>query len=200
MTGTEMQDRTVVGLLAYCDWLRKGGYQTANTVEAWKVAIKKLFGTVEPDKYESISLEGVDLDDWVERFRVLAQKDYKAETITVYGKRVRNAIDAHEYYLQNRMPPTFRKAASRNRKGPEDSPKSTYKANGGSGSEEKPKVVPITPLPEDSFEFDYPLAVNRTAHLRLPKQMTRREIDRLCAVIQTLEEVPQIPEQTGQAA
>lgn len=40
-------------------------------------------------------------------------------------RRVRNAIDAHEYYLQNRMPPTFRKAASRSRKGPGDSPKST---------------------------------------------------------------------------
>lgn len=85
--GADMSERTVGGLMAYCDWLREKGYQSSNAIEAWKVAVKKVFGTVEPESYEAIALEQLDLEDYVRRFRQLAAKQYKAETRLSEGDR-----------------------------------------------------------------------------------------------------------------
>lgn len=194
----DMNKKTVGGLLAYCDWLSDKGYQSASATKAWKTATTKVFEAVDGEEYESVSLEGLDLDDHIDRFRTLAGAQYKAESITVYRKRVLNAIEAHQHYLEHGKPPTFRKAAPRKKTGSAESPEK--KPTTTPEQKQDSKVVPIKPLQDDYFELDYPLTADRSVYMRLPKQMTQREIDRLCAVIKTLEEVPQIPEQTGQAA
>jgi hypothetical protein len=189
-SSSDMTTRTVGGLVAYCDYLRDKGYQTPNAVEAWKVAIKKVFETVEPDGYEAISLEGLDLDDYVRRFRTLAGTQYKAETIGVYQRRVLNAIEAHEYYLANGKPPVFRKGSQR----PTDAgtPGTAKKKAAPSKSE---RSTPLAAVPSERYEFSYPMSYGM-AHISLPMRLSRRDIERLTTVLGTLEEQPQIPEHT----
>jgi hypothetical protein len=186
---TEMTTRTVGGLLAYCDWLREKGYQSPNAVEAWKVAIKKVFETVEPNGYETISLEGLDLDDYVRRFRTLAASQYKAETISVYERRVMNGIEAHEYYLANGKPPAFRKGAPRQKDA------GTAPAVKKSAAAKPGRSTPLAAVPSERYEFSYPMSYGM-AHISLPMRLSRRDIDRLTTVLGTLEEQPQIPEHT----
>ncbi len=38
LMGSVMQNRTVEGLLAYCDWLMEKGYAPVTHVEPWKTA------------------------------------------------------------------------------------------------------------------------------------------------------------------
>ena len=111
--GDEMNSRTVGGLMAYCDWLKAKGYQGASATESWKSAAKVVFETVDPDSWESVSLDGLDVDDYIKRFQTLAGSKYRAETVTVYGRRIKNAIEAHGYYLENGKPPSFKRGATR---------------------------------------------------------------------------------------
>lgn len=190
--GADMSERTVGGLLAYCDWLREKGYQSSSAIEAWKVAVKKVFATVEPDTYEAIVLdERLDLEDYVRRFRLLAAKQYKAETISVYERRVTNAIEAHSYYIANGKPPAFRSGAQRAKA--DDASLGTAKAR---AKQPSPKLkVEQQPASPERYEFSYPLS-NGMAHISLPIRLSKRDIDRLTTVLSTLEEQPQIPEHT----
>lgn len=197
MTGTDMNSRTVAGLLAYCDWLQDKGYQGAGAIEAWKTAVKKVFETVEPDKYESISLDGLDLDDYVSRFQTLAGSSYKAETIGVYARRVKNAIEAHDYYLSNGRPPSFRKGSPRPKQDGEPEAAPRAKAAKASRKPERPAAG----LTGDLIEFPFPLRNGQIAELRLPARLHKTDADRLSTFLRTLqfEEQGQIPERTGEA-
>lgn len=186
----EINERTVGGLLAYCDWLRAKNYQSPNAVEAWKTGVKKVFETVEGQGFEALELDGLNVDEYVERFRIGSGAQYKAETVGVYGRRIKNAMEAQaEYIATGRQAMLARgsRAKPENEQKPEKAKKAAPKPE-----DEKSNVVDINP-PADFFEFAYPLSPGRMVRMQLPLQMTRREIERLCTVLQTLEEQPQLP-------
>lgn len=195
MPGTDLNSPTVGGLLAYGDWLKEKNYQGSNAVEAWKTAIKKVFETVEPEQYESISLDGLDLDEYVGRFKVAAGSAYKAETIDVYARRIRNAIEAHEHYRKHGKPPSFRKPARRAKHGQKShaSAKPAKAADGATdasnGGEAAGSLV----------RFPFPLRNGQMAELKLPAQLDKADADRLSVFLRALQydQPPQIPERTG---
>lgn len=192
-----INEQTVGGLLAYCDWLREKNYQSPGAVDAWKTAIKKVFGAVEGDAYEALSLDGLDLNEYVERFRIAAGQQYKSETVTVYGRRIKYAMDAHSEYNATGKQAILSRPSRAPKKPTSEAPK-------GDGSDEP--IAPVRkvadlPLQPEFFEFNYPLSPGRVVRMELPYAMSRREIDRLCTVLQTLEEQPQLlPGTEAQAA
>src|SRR5690242_16632770 len=103
-----MNSHTVGGLLQFCSYLKDKKYLRASGAEAWRTAITKVFSAVEPETYESIGLDDLDLGDFITRFRNAAGDNYRAETVDVYARRIRRAIEAHGYYLENGRPPAFR--------------------------------------------------------------------------------------------
>lgn len=159
----DINDRTVGGLLAYCDWLRAKNYQSPNGVEAWKTAVNKVFSTVEPNAYEAISLDGLDLDEYVERFRVASGSQYKAETVGVYGRRIKNAMDAQAEYIASGKQVMLSRGSRATRNGDADEParKTPTKpghrsaaVNDGAGGE--------------LIQFPFPLADGQMAQLKHP--------------------------------
>jgi hypothetical protein len=174
----EMNSRTVGGLMAYCDWLKAKGYQGASATEAWKSAAKTVFETVEPDSWETISLDGLDVDDYVKRFQTLAGSKYRAETITVYGRRIKNGIEAHAYYLENGKPPSFKRGATRKAEGEPIAPATASRVK---------KATAVSQAPgAEMWDLDYPLS-SGMVHMRLPKRMTKSDVDRLSTVLRTLQ-------------
>lgn len=198
MAGADMNARTVGGLLAYCDWLRDKGYQSRNAVEAWKTAISKVFKAVEPEGYESVSLDGLDLDDYMQRFRTLAGSEYKAETITVYARRIRNAIEAHDYYRENGKPPSFRKPPARSAASKTATKASAQKQKAKSATRSPEQPQPMGEL----VAFPFPLRSGQMAELKLPSRLDKTDADRLSVFLRALqfEEQAQIPERTGAEA
>jgi hypothetical protein len=192
--GSLMQDRTVEGLLAYCDWLVDKGYATVAQVDPWRTAARKVFETVEGESYLSLDISGIDLADYLGRFQTLAGSQYKSESIVTYGRRLRNAIDAHEHYLDTGRPPTFRRGGSSPKQDGDAKPKAT-----------KAVRTPQTPAQTTGaakagfVEFPFPLRGGQMAQLKLPTRLDKRDVDRLSAFLRTLqaEEQAQIPRRTG---
>ena len=196
--GTDLTSRTVGGLIAFYDWLKEKHYLGANAVEATKTAVNKVFGTVEPEGYEAMSLDDLDLEDILRRFRVGAASKYRSETVDVYARRIRKAIEAHQYYLEHGRPPAFR----------------TQTRKDGAGTEQKKaklKAVPpaaenateTTPKSGEVFEFTMPLSSGRMLRIPdCPKQWLEEDADRLNTMIRALvaKERRQLPRTTGESA
>jgi len=196
--GPPIQSRSVEGLLAYCDWLADKGYATVAQVDPWRTATRKVFETVEGDGYASLDLTNVDLDDYLARFQTLAGAQYKSESIATYGRRVHNAMDAHEHYLTTGRPPTFKRGGSSSKK----------------DGDAKPKAVKASPAQAQApvqlagigavglVDFPFPLRGGQMAQLRLPTRLDKTDVDRLSAFLRTLqsEEQAQIPRRTGEGS
>src|SRR5918999_4657961 len=108
MSDGDLNSMKVSGVLAFCEYLTGKNYATTAQVNPWKVALRKVFGTVEGEGFEDLDLTSIDLDEYVTRFQIAAGAQYKAESITAYKRRIVNALDAHRHYLDTGRPPTFR--------------------------------------------------------------------------------------------
>ena len=193
----DIEQRTVGGLLAYCDWLKKGHYLGDSAVEGWKTAIKKVFEGVEGEEFVRFDLTDLDLDEYLDRFRRAAGSEYMAETVTVYGRRIRNAIDAQLYYVENRKAPAFRSGTRK-------------QENGDAKAKAKPRpksptttATAATPAAAtgDLMEFPFPLRTGQIARFHLPAHgLDPKDADRISAFLRTLqyEEQKQLTEHTGE--
>ena len=195
--GSAMQDRTVEGLIAYCDWLVDKGYATVAQVDPWRTATRKVFETVEGEQYASLDLSGIDLADYLGRFRTLAGSQYKSESIVAYGRRLQNAIDAHEHYLSTGRPPTFRRGGSAPKQDGAAKPKAAKAARTTNAPAQTPAGGGA-----GLMEYPFPLRGGQMAQLRLPARLDKSDAERLCVFIRTLpmEEQAQIPRRTGEAS
>jgi hypothetical protein len=192
-----MQDRTVEGLLAFCDWLMEKGYASVTHADPWKTATRKVFETVEGEGYLSLDLSGVDVAEYLGRFQKLAGSQYKAESIVTYGRRLSNALDAYEHYLSTGRPPSFGRGGSSPKKNGEARPKQAKTTP----RTQAPAQLPAPNLGTGFVDYPFPLRGGQMAHLRLPARLDKGDVDRLSAFLRTLqsEEQAQIPRRTGEA-
>ena len=195
----DITSRTPLAVLDYCEYLRAKGYATAAQINPCRTAIQKVFETVEGQGWESVPLESIDLDEYVARFQTLAGSQYKAESITAYKRRIRNAFDAHDHYLSTGRPPTFRQGGANSKPSEEKAPSENVvkidvkePSQNGSNGQPQPRMV----------EFNYPLGDGRMAKLQLPPRVKPDDVNRLCAFIRTLQDDSpdqrQIPRKTGE--
>src|SRR3954463_6226980 len=97
------QSQALRDVLAHCEYLVTKGYAPASQINNWKVALRNVFETVDGEGYESVDLGSLDLEEYLGRFQTLALsgQKYKAESITTYKNRVRKAVEAYRYFLEN---------------------------------------------------------------------------------------------------
>jgi hypothetical protein len=195
----DLNSTKVSGLLAVCDYLTGKNYATTAQVNPWKVAIRKVFGTVEGEGFDDLDLASIDLDEYMTRFQIAAGAQYKAESITSYKRRIVNALDAHRHYLATGRPPTFRAGSVRAKAEAKD--KGAVVTLGskpnGNGS---PTLAPPCP---GLHSLTWPLSDGRLVKLELPHRLKEDDVTRLCAVIRSLQdnspEPKQIPQRAGEA-
>jgi hypothetical protein len=181
MSERDMNSRTIGGTLALCVWMIDKGYGTSSQVEPWMTAIRKVFGTIEGDDYESLDWSALDLDDYLGRFQRIAGADYKAESIVAYGRRVRNAFDAHQHYLDTGRAPTSKPAPKRQKPGAEKQPD---------------KAAAVVQLPQKQLSgqdsgmvtFPYPLNDGRMISITIPPRLQADDVNRVTAFIRTLQD------------
>jgi hypothetical protein len=196
MGAQDINHKTVGGTLIFSDYLIEKGYGSPSQVEPWKTALKKVFGAVDGDEYESVDWSAVDLDEYFERFTRLTGATYKTESRVAYQRRVRNAIDAHLQFIETGRAPA---------------PRARQRA-----AKESPKA-PVVPINEkqqqqvsgssqpDMVTFPYPLDDGRMVSIVVPPRLKPSDVNRITAFIRTLQddspERKQIsPPQDGQQA
>lgn len=199
---SDMNDRTVGGTLAFLDWLTGKHYATPAQADPWRTAIRKIFTAVEGGEadIESIDWSALDLDEYLTRFQKAAGADYKAESIVTYGRRLRNALDAHQHYLDTGRAPTFRAGAKRQK-----SAEPTKATADVVPLESKQHAGQNSPAPQGSMvTFPYPLSNGQMASLTLPRRMASDDVNRITTFIRTLQddspERKQLPPGDEQAA
>jgi GH24 family phage-related lysozyme (muramidase) len=197
-----LTDRTPAGVLAYCDYLMDKGYATASQVNPWKTAIQKVFETVEGEGWESLDIAALDFEEYTSRFRTLAGAAYKAESVSAYARRIRNALDAHDHYLSTGRPPTFRAGGKRAKT---DEKPGAAKLHAVDATEDNPApaaVPPIVPTRAGMMTFSFPLGDGQLASLTVPPRMKSDDVNRLSAFLRTLQddssEQRQIPRRSGE--
>lgn len=199
----DINSRTPGGTLAYCEYLVSKGYAGPSQVNPWKSALRNVFETVEGSGWESLDLSSVDLSEYLARFQTLAGAKYKAESIVTYGRRVQNAIDAHEHYLAAGRPPSFRKGGSRREK-KDDTPKHSGEVVSIDQRERSATTTTPAPAASDLIDFPFPLKNGRMAIMRLPARLSGDDVNRLSGFLRTLQddaaEQRQIPRQTGESS
>ena len=100
---------------AFCDHLIDKGYATDTAITPWKNAIRKVFEIMGDDTGHAVDVTSVDLDDLLERFHVKARGTLKDSSRNAYARRVRHAVEAYSFFLENNRPPTFRKRGPRSK-------------------------------------------------------------------------------------
>ena len=197
----DMNSRTVEGLLAFWDYLKEKHFLGTDTVGSWKTAITKVFEGVDGEDYLAVDLASVDMEAHLRRFQVAEGRKYNPDTITIYGRRIRNAIDAQQHYIETGQVPTFKTGGTKSQNG------GTKSQNGGTASKAKrstgTKAVATEPNPPsgDLIEFPFPLRTGQMARFHLPAQgLHPKDVDRASAFLRSLqfEEQKQIPERTGE--
>lgn len=191
----DINSRTVSGLLNFSDYLKEKHFLGANTVEGWKTAIKKVFEGVDGDAAATIELDGLDLDSYLRRFQVAEGRNYKPDTITVYGRRIRQAIEAQRHYVETGQVPSFNTAGSkaapaRPQPRAKLTPDATATVGTGGGNDLVGQLV----------RFPFPLRSGVMAEVHLPARgLDPKDTDRLCAFIRALqlEEQRQLPRGEG---
>jgi hypothetical protein len=181
MSEHTINSHTIGGTQIYCDWTIDKGYGTPSQVNPWKIALKQIFGTVEGEDYESLDWTDLDLDEYLERFKRIAGANYKTESIVAYGRRVRNALEAHRHYLETGRAPT-----TRPRKAKAEKP-AAAEAN-GSVTPIKAKQQEKGVAPTGMVTFPYPLGTGEMASFTVPPRIKADDVNRICAFIRTLQD------------
>jgi hypothetical protein len=205
----DINDNTIDGMLAFCDYLTERGYAATTQVEPWKIAARKVFSIVEGnEEYGSIKLADVDVDDYVRRFEVKARGQYKHGSLMAYVRRLRNAIEAYAYFLAHGRPPTFRQASKRSKAAESSQTVEPAQANAADVVAAMQEAARDPATPEDSssppglLDYVFPLRSGQVAKLRLPLRLDKDDAERLVLFLRALQYEPQgqIPEHTGEAA
>lgn len=186
MSTQDINQTTIGGTSTFLEWMVSKGYGTESQVGPWRIALKQVFSTVEgTEDYATFDWSGIDLDDYLERFQRIAGANYKTESIVAYGRRVRNALEAHKHYLETGRAPASKPAAPRRKK----SEQSATAASGNSGSVTPiGTAAPSGPTPPEMVTFPYPLSDGRMITLTMPPRLTAGDVTRITTFIRTLQD------------
>lgn len=190
----DMDKPNVEGVLSFLDYLKEKHFLAANTVEGLKTAVKKVFEGVDGEAAATVDLTDIDLDSYLRRFQVAEGRNYKPDTIAVYGRRIRQAIDAQRTYIETGQVPQARPVGQK-----------PAAKSGESRPAAKPKraAAPVTAVDEQAelqreqlVKFPFPLRSGVMAEIHLPARgLDPKDADRMCAYIRALqfEEQRQLP-------
>ena len=159
-----------------------------------------MLSTVEPDNWESMDIENLDLDNFVQRFERLRMGDLKPASMNVYGQRIRGAITAYREFL--RSPSTWQYTGSRSDQ-PARSAKRASKTTSRADSTGSIHQLPTVPAGNISglISYPYPLRPNVVLSIALPADLTQKEAARLSTFLHSLavDEQLALPVASGEA-
>jgi hypothetical protein len=177
---------TADGLKAFIKYLADKGKLNANTAGGMRSAVEKILSELDEDERQD--LKSLDADDAVQRFLNKNPSALSPDSIAVYRSRFSKALDMLDRF--NTSPTTFKVNGSSTVRGgqPLGSPKQkgdgqiADKAGptekGANGTNDQPVIDRIR-----TVTLTFPLRDDFMAQLIVPKNLTRREAEKLSAFL-----------------
>jgi hypothetical protein len=198
---TETTERTTIdpytgaGLMEFLDAAIDKGWFNINSLGAMKITAQKVFEVEQG--WQDLDLRHLDVDALLDRWQNLRRNKYSDSSISVYRTRFKKAVKMHLARLDN--DPNWKSYGPSARAAP------TGVSPQPNGTGKKPKTAasattPPNPAvePEDDepvrtpparpglMDFPYPLRDDLDVYVRLPRDLTAPEAERLAKYIRSL--------------
>jgi len=118
--------------------------------------------------WEEIDISALDVEDLIKRFKNLRARDYKPETLNVYGRRFRRALGLYLEYLDD--PTDWKPLAQR-----------------GGGRELDKGTAGFVDSSSRLMSYPFPLRDDCVVQLRLPVDLSAKDVARLTYFLKALE-------------
>jgi hypothetical protein len=173
-------DTTGKSLAEHWNWAASKGIMNKNSAAALRAACTQVLGAV--DDWENVDVTTINPDDLIQRFRNLRAKDFKPNSLEVYGQRFKKALSSYLAYIRD--PGAWKPSRQvRNPRSPR---------NNGTGESAADKHSDST-LPRSAehsrsglVDYPFPLRDGLTVRLMLPRDIKTSEVKRLTAFMSTL--------------
>lgn len=188
-------NKKVSGLLEYLDSLVAKGRIRSSAAVPLKSAIKAVFSTVDKDGWEDTSIENIDIDDYITRFKNFTIGNYDAKSYITYRARINRAINWYQKFLDEPgWAPTIRSSvlAAKRTRSANATAAQTSLADAAEGEvvsiSDKATLPPVndTESGASMINFPFPMINGDVAMLRLPKVLSAKDAQRLKSFITTL--------------
>jgi hypothetical protein len=176
----EINNGNMKGLIEFLNSLVDKGRARKSTVLPLRIAVTKIFETVEGEGWENVNVMNVDLDDYMSRFKNKALDNYTSKSYHAYRSRAARAIRWYKNFLKD----------------PGWAPKiNTHKADGATKTARVNKLIDSQAIKQDlesgpsvskMIAFPFPLSNGELATLHLPAMLTQDDARRVSSFISAL--------------
>jgi len=171
-------DTSGESFIRFWDYVSNRGLMKVNTARSLAASARQVLSV--DKKWEEIDISALDVEGLIERFKNLRARDYKPETLNVYGRRFRRALGLYLEYLDD--PAGWRPIAQRG---------GGRELDGGAEGGRIKEGLSVDPGFVDSssklMSYPFPLRNDCVVQLRLPVDLSARDVARLTAFLNTLE-------------
>jgi hypothetical protein len=133
------------------------------------------------DNWEMIDVSSLFIDELLQKFRDERKKDFTPESLQVYERRFKQALDLFLQYTRDPKNWKYKGQASTTRKSKIEKPHN-YKFAEADGEQNASQIISSVSM----VDYPYPLRENCIARIRLPIDLKSSDIDRLVAFLRTL--------------
>lgn len=175
----ETIDTSGKSLVEHWKWAADKGIMNSNTANAFRAACTQVLGVL--DRWETLDIRTIDVDDVCKRFQNKRNKDFKPDSLDAYKRRFGQAV---KLFLEYANDPSSWKAPSQNRQARKER-KSGAEVNGETVSTIAERSS-STSIASGLVEYPFPLREGRLAYLKLPVDLKQAEVKRLTAYLNTL--------------
>lgn len=177
-------DTSGKAFVEHWDWAADKGIIKVNTSRALSAASRQVLKTVYPENWQELDVLELDVNEVVQRFRNLGAKNYKPSTLAQYERRFERAIEYFTEFIEN---PSEWQPIAAPRKG---------KSARGSSSDSTALGQPFGETALQWGEagngdahlitYPFPLREDCVVTMRLPVDLSHKEVDRLESFMRTL--------------
>ena len=179
MTTTE--DGSAKDFVNHWDWAASKGLMPRATALSLKAATTRVL-QIEGGEWESIDVRDIDVESLLNRFEILAKKDFTGASLSTYQSRFRRA---HQLYLSYLKDPSAYRPATRAVAVKRDRPESG-KRNGSRPAGKITEPEREFPSHPDMVKYPFPIRPGVIAQLQLPEDLQKAEAARLCSFLNSL--------------
>lgn len=177
------------GLVAFLEYLKAKGLMKSTTSDSYRAAVSKVL-EIDED-WEKLNIRHLDVEEHLRRFETLSGSNYTPGSLSTYKTRFSRSVEMYLDYLES--PSSFRPRLQprRTRSTLQETPGNESKAENASPQSTVRSTV-------DLIEYPFPLTTGDTAYLRLPRNLSSVDVERLSAFLRSIAiEIELIPDQDG---
>lgn len=165
-------------------WVSSKGLMNDNTAKSFSAAVRQVISIDE--NWETLDVSGINVDDLLQRFRNVRSKDFKPDSLNVYGRRFKQALDLFLQYIRDPAGWKFngRQITYSRKPKAEKSDKQQQNSQSSESVDEVtfPQLANLVSL----IEYPFPLRDNCVVRLKLPPDLKIAEVERLSAFVRAL--------------